>query len=240
MAHKIVADVAHGPENPRLGPRRRRASRTGRSPRRSSSAVARRRGLGQAQPGAAGRAARGGCGRRGRLRADDHLRRRRRRPARRGAADARPPRAGAHHPPRAQLRHLPLLHELRRHRQRPEPHPLHRPAGRARRLGAGGGRRDDAEGAPAHRRARARHRRVRRAGEVSHLDVADMREQVPNGTAPGRRPGARRGPGRRGIGHAAGRGGVRCAAAPSRWSAARGCAELFASSACTRSTAARR
>ena len=48
----------------------------------------------------------------------------------------------------------------------------------ARRLGARGRRREHAEGAPAHRRARARDGGVRGAGEVSHLDVADMRAQV--------------------------------------------------------------
>ena len=42
---------------------------------------------------------------------------RRRRAARRGRAGARPPRAGAHQPSRARLLHLPLLHELRRHRR---------------------------------------------------------------------------------------------------------------------------
>ena len=162
MAHKIVTDVAHSPENPRLGPATE-PQRAGRGDRRRARARRRGRpGLRQARSRAAGGAARGGRRRRRRLRADDHLRRRRGGPARRRAAAARPPRARAHHPPRAQLGHLPLLHQLRRHRQRPEPQPLHRAARGARRLGARRGRRDHAEGAPAHRRSRARHRRVRR------------------------------------------------------------------------------
>ncbi len=78
------------------------------------------------------------------------------------AAAARPLRPGAHPPPRAHLLHLPLLHQLRRHRQRPGTGALPRAAGGARRLGAGRRRRRHPEGAPPHRRARACDRRVRR------------------------------------------------------------------------------
>ena len=89
------------------------------------------------------------------------------------------------------------------------------------------------------------------AGEVSRLDVADMRVQVPSATraSPGRRRRAatargavRRRQRRRGADAAAGRaaGRARRAAARSRSSAATGLREMFASSACTRSTAARR
>ena len=151
------------PREPALGPATE-PRRAGRGDRRDARARGRRRpGVGQARPRAARGAARRRRRRRRRLRADDHLRRRRRGAARRRSAGARPPRAGAHQPPRAQLEHLSLLHELRRHRQRAEPGALHRAARGARRLGAGRGRRDDAEGARAHRRARAGHRGVRRA-----------------------------------------------------------------------------
>ncbi len=135
MAHQIVTDVAHSPENRASARRPSRASRT--RDRGGARARGRRRaGLGQAQAGAARGAARRGRRRRRRLRADDHLRRHRRGAARRRAAGARPPRAGADHPPAAQLGHLPLLHELRGHRRRPQPGSLHRAARGARRLGA--------------------------------------------------------------------------------------------------------
>ncbi len=72
------------------------------------------------------------------------------------------------------------------------------------------------------------------AGEVSHLDVADMREQVAE--RDGRLSAARtRARGRRGRGRARHGGGAagarerRCAAAPSRSSAATGCARCSAS-----------
>ncbi len=76
----------------------------------------------------------------------------------------RSPRARAHPPSRAPLLHLPLLHQLRRHRQRPGARALPRAAGGARRLRAGRRRRSHAEGAHPHRRPRARHRGVRRRG----------------------------------------------------------------------------
>ena len=128
---------------------------------------------------------------------------------------------------------------------------LHRAAGGAGRLGAGRGRRDDAEGARAHRRARAATAVFAQVGEVSHLDVADMRLQVSEreerlsdgairaaGAAGRRRP--RREPARRSS-----PGGPRptaraCAAARWRSSAATGCGRCSRSWACTRSTVARR
>ncbi len=129
MAHQIVTDLAHSPENPRLDPRRGcRDCRTRRSPRRWSARYD-RAGVGQARSRAAGGAARRGRGRRGRLRADDHLRRRRGRAARRRSAGARPLRARADQPSGASLEHVSLLHELRRHRGRAELGALHRAAG---------------------------------------------------------------------------------------------------------------
>ena len=77
-------------------------------------------------------------------------------------ARARPPRAGADHAPAARVDDVPLLHELRGHRRGARPGELERPAGAARRLGAGRRRQPHAEGAPPHRRARARDRAVRR------------------------------------------------------------------------------
>ena len=248
MAHQIVTDVAHSEDNPRLGPANG-APRAG--PRDRGCARARRGsgpGLGQARARAARRAARGGRRRRRRLRADDHLRGRRGGAARRRPAAARPPRAGPHHAPRAQLGHVPLLHELRRHRAAVCAGALHRAARGARRLGARGRRRDDAEGAPAHRRARARHGACSTAPARSRASTSrDMR-------AAGRR--ARRAP----------RAQARRERAASADAAARGCrhrrrgacrrsralrrgrgrqrrgaaARCSTSSACTRSTAGRR
>ena len=103
MAHKIVTDVAHSPENPRLGPATEPRAQDTAIAAALERAVARRPGLGQARARAARGAARRGRGGRGRLRADDHLRRRGGGPARRRSAAARPLRARAHHPPRAQL-----------------------------------------------------------------------------------------------------------------------------------------
>ena len=87
MAHKIVTDVAHSAENPRLGPGdRATASRTTRSRRRSSAPCIAGQELGQARARAARRAARRRRRRRRRLRPDDHVRRGRRGAARRRAA----------------------------------------------------------------------------------------------------------------------------------------------------------
>ena len=161
MAHKIVTDVAHSPENPRLGP----ATEPGEQDAAIADALERAVASGQesvkrspellAALREAGVVDAGGYGLTiifagvvAALRGEE-------------PPDARSSRAGADHPSPAQLRHVPLLHELRRHRQRSERGQVHRPAGGARRLGAGGRRREHAEGAPAHRRARARHRGVR-------------------------------------------------------------------------------
>ena len=119
MAHKIVTDVAHSPEDPRLDPddaparagrRDRRGARArGRGRRRTRSSAARSclRALREA-----GVVDAGGYGLTiifagvvAALRGDEPPR-------------ARPSCAGADHPPRARVEHLPLLHELRRHRHR--------------------------------------------------------------------------------------------------------------------------
>ena len=85
------------------------------------------------------------------------------------------------------------------------------------------------------------------AGEVSRLDVADMRAQVAERDARvGRRPGAGAANGSRAAAAAPARprrratAGTPRAAARSRSSTARACASCSTSSACTRSTAGRR
>ena len=187
MAHKIVTDVAHSPESPRLGPATEPREQDRAIAEALERAVAAGAGLGQARSRAAGGAARGRRRRRRRLRADDHLRRRRGGAARRRAARRSTTTRRRASPTPSTARHLPLLHELRGHRQRAEPGALHRAARGARRLGAGRGRRDHAEGAPAHRRARAGHRGVRRAPARSRawtsptcaLQVAERDERLP-------------------------------------------------------------
>src|SRR5664280_404942 len=187
-------------------------------------------GLCQARAGAAGGAARRRRGGRGRLRADDHLRRRGGGAARGRPAAAGPLRAGTHHPPPAQLGHLSLLHQLRRHGTRAERIPLHRPAGAAGRLGAGGGRPEHAEGAPPHRRAGAGHGGVRgrrgglppRRGGHARPGRRTRRARergAPGGRAAGggierrrRRRGAGAPPALAPIRHAEARGEVRCGA----------------------------
>ena len=189
MAHQIATDVAHSPENPRLEPddRARGAGQGDRSGARARGP--RRPGHRQARPGTARAAAGSGGRRRRRLWPDDHVRGRRRGAAGRGRARARASRARPHHPPPAQLEHLPLLHQLRRHRHGAQRRTLHRAARGARRLGAGRRGHQHAEGPPAHRPPGARHGRVRgRRG----------------GLAPGRRRHARAG--RRARGAPGGRG----------------------------------
>ncbi len=136
MAHRIVTDVAHSPENPRLGPATEpdaqdkaiaealeSAVHAGQdSVKRGPELLAALRDAGVVDAGGYGLTIIF-AGVVAALRGED-------------AAAARPPRAGTHHPPAAQLEHLPLLHELRRDRQRAERSALHRPARGARRLGA--------------------------------------------------------------------------------------------------------
>ena len=99
--------------------------------------------------------------------------------ARGGAAPARPPRAGPHHPPPAQLGDLPLLHQLRRHRQRPA-----RRAASARRSSSSATRcwwwatRARSRSTSTPTTPSGRRRCSPGIGEVSRLDVADMRVQV--------------------------------------------------------------
>ena len=103
----------------------------------------------------------------------------------------------------------------------------------------------DAEGAPAHRPARAGHRGVRgrrrglAPGRRGHARAGGRARRAPD--RPPRRPARTRDRRRASPppGDRLAR-GARCAAAPWRWSAARACASCSASSACTRSTAARR
>ena len=247
MAHKIVTDVAHSAENPRLGPATE-PQRAGRRDRRGARARGdRRAGLGQARPRTARRAARRGRRRRRRLRPDDHVRGRRRGAARRRAAPARPPRAGAHQPSRAQLEHYRFCTNFAVTGRELEPGALHRAARGARRLGARGRRLAHAEGPCAHRPARAATAVFADAGEVSRLDVADMRLQVHERDArlrdgrrtrrgrAARRARQRRAPSRRqrhaaGANGRAGDAGAATARAAARWrsSAARGSRELFA------------
>ncbi len=162
MAHKIMTDVAHSAENPRLGPATdeltqdgviadalERAVEAGQdSVRRGPELLAALREAGVVDAGGygltiilAGVVAV--------LRGDSA-------PALEHHAAARIT------PSRARLRALPLLHELRRHRTWAERRALHRAPGEAGRFGACRWGRRDAEGAPAHRPARAGHRRVRR------------------------------------------------------------------------------
>ena len=256
MAHRIVTDVAHSPENPRLGP----ATEPSVQDAAIADALASAVDAGQdsvkrgpellAALREAGVVDAGGYGLTiifagvvAALRGDDP-------PTLDHHAPAR------NHPPRAQLEHLSLLHELRRHRQRVEPRPLHRAAG-----GLGDsvlvvGDDDDAEGAPAHRRARARPPRCSRdAGEVSRLDVADMRQQVAErderlaeslaGTSDRAGGGAGHSPppsARRSDARPARSPRPPGACAAGRWrsSAATGWRRCSASWACTRSTEARR
>ena len=204
-----------------------------------------RAGVGQAQPRAAGGAARGGRRRRRRVRADDHVRGRRRGAARRG-----PPQL-EHHAP-AQITHpehasstyrfctnfavtgtglsagrfiAPLealgdsvlvvgdANTLKVHVHTDEPE---RATERVRRRG-----RDLAAGHRRHARAGGRARRA--PGTAPRASRARTARARPNGAARPRRRATRA-----------------CAAERWRSSAATGCGRCSRSSACTRSTAARR
>ena len=148
--------------------------------------------------------------------------------------------------PEHTLGHLPLLHELRGHRQRPQSparfiEPLERLGDSVLVVG-------DETTLKVHLHTDEPERATAvfaGAGEVSRLDVADMRAQVAERderiAGGGGRPTGRRPAGAPQGRRAAGEGAARSrAAARSRSSAARACATCSGSSACTRSTAARR
>ena len=249
MAHKIVTDVAHSIENPRLGPATERPEQDAAIAERSNApSMAGQESVKRgpellAALREAGVVDAGGYGLTiifagvvAALRGDD------------------PPEldhyaAGAHQPSRAQLGHLSLLHELRRHGQRPEPGRFIAPLEQLGDSVLVVGDDDDPEGAPAHRRARAGHghvrrRRARSRGWTSPTCACRSPSATSASTgppsrgarAPRRPPAAPRSeglapqPGAAGAALRGGRGGQRRRAG----------ARCSASSACTRSTAARR
>ena len=118
MAERIAAENERDPGAHPPAPRRRARAAGPRDRRHARAGRRRRAGVGQARPRTARRAARRGRRRRRRLWAGGDLRGRRRGAARGRPAAAGSPCARAHPPPRAPLLHLPLLHQLRRHRQR--------------------------------------------------------------------------------------------------------------------------
>ena len=178
MAHQIVADVAHAADSTRLCPTTAASEQDAVIAGVLERALSVGRGLGQARSRAVADAARSRRRRRRRLRAHAALRRRRGGASRRRAAGARAPRAGARLAPGARVEHLPLLHQLRGHRARPAPGEF---IGPLEELGdsvlvVGDSRTlkvhvhtDDPERATAV---------FADVGEVSHLDVADMRVQT--------------------------------------------------------------
>ena len=213
-------------------------------------AVDGRTGIGQARPRAAGGAARRRRRRRRRLRADDHVRRRRGGPARRGAAAARAPRArrASAHPEHSSSTYR-FCTNFAVTGSGLEPG---RFIGPLERLGDSVLVVGDATTLKVHVHTDEPERATAlfaEAGEVSRLDVADMRLQVAERDGAGARR-RRRAQRRRldaaatALGATVGSGSrprpSACAAGRSPSSAATGCASCSTSSACTRSTAGRR
>ena len=178
MAAHVASELAHM-KDARLGPD---ADRRAAEPRHRRGARARhrgRRGVGRPRPRAAAGAARGGGRRRRRPRGDDRPGRRGRRAARRGRARDRPPRARRGSPipstsPRPTATARTSRSPASRCRRQPFVHALERLGDSVLVVGDETTLKvhvhtDDPEQAIAA---------FAGAGEVSHLDVADMREQV--------------------------------------------------------------
>ena len=183
MAHSIARQLAHlDAEKQRLD-RGVSDERAGRGPRRGAGAGDRRRRAGgRAHPRAARGAARVRRRRRRRLRPGPDPRRRRRRPARRRrrAARGRPPRgAAAAAGPTTRTAATATAPTSSSPAAGLDRARVPAAARGARRLGPRRRRRGDAQGPRPHRRARgARSRSSTGVGEVTNLDVADMREQI--------------------------------------------------------------